>query len=122
MSFAFRALTQNLNHHNLLQLSIVASADKLPKMSADMIVCDGNLAPEVFDAIRPGTILFVEGKRRQFRKQCLQYLADHNLSVSFAKYGPLRLQWDYWPRFRIPMLKWVKGCWIGQVTKRAESC
>jgi spermidine synthase len=125
-AFCLRTLASNLAHHDRSRLAIVTDASELPATPADMIVCDGDFG-DVFRAARPGTVIFSDGTRQEFREQCRCALERGGLTVLFGQHGAGRsLKFRYWSRFGIPIFRVApkrKGCWIGQVsaTKRVES-
>jgi hypothetical protein len=102
------------------------------------IIGDGwDGAADAYKAVRPGTVIFIEGGRRNFRAACRAALESRGLAVTFFEHGAaykFKIKWKFRRRhlrwkFRRKLLRqlmpviWrahrAKGCWIGQVTAAA---
>lgn len=96
------------------------------KQGFDLIVMDVDAPERLFRHIKHGSYLFVEGNRRELRGRVQDFLRDRGLEVEFTNYNrgtrPIELIFKptkYW--FRRPKIRFnkiVKGCWIGQVSKK----
>jgi predicted O-methyltransferase YrrM len=72
-AFCLAAITQNIDTRDP-RLTIVARREELPAITdIDMLVADGNYGrAEAYDAVRLGTVFFVEGNRKPFRDDAVR--------------------------------------------------
>jgi protein-L-isoaspartate O-methyltransferase len=126
--FCLAALARNIDARDS-RLTIVARREELPAVitDADMLVADGNYGrAEAYDALRLGTVIFVEGNRKPFRDECCQALQRRGLTVTFREHGAryglkisTKFRRKHASRLWLPVIKRfrrTKGCWIGQVS------
>lgn len=97
----------------------------LKQRTFDLVVIDGLLEPEQFDALKEGSFCFVEGSRKSTRKTISQELQRRNLTITFVNYnrGVRYFDWSMqhpdgrarrFPKFKFR--KVLKGCWVGKVS------
>lgn len=103
---------------------LVIHETKTPMLTKqfDLVIVDGSISHDP-RYLGVGSICFVEGNRRGIVDMLQCSLAERGLTCDFINHMPRRrIAWRL-TRFHIPrpVLKRIKGCWIGRVTTAPNS-
>lgn len=126
-AFCRSALAENLSHHDASRITVIGKDKNLKGIefpSIDFLVADGGFARKrLYEMVKEGSVVFVEGSRGVFRTEMQQTLRERGLAIEFVEYGyhipllsrlPRRWQQRLPSRIR-PKKQRIKGCWVGQV-------
>jgi hypothetical protein len=92
---------------------------------ADLVIGDGGwMSPEEYRVVSEGTVVFVEGKRLEFRKRLPAALIPQGLSIEMTNYcAKYKLTLLTTRRFVVPIPRKIirecakKGCFVGWVAR-----